>query len=459
MPKKNSSQTPTTKTAQPKDVDAVVLKEFGGTPGAIFVMISSHITVYYLWMCLHHNDAAVIYPSGFYEVVPFLQRSWHYISTYAAPSWHAAAIYFGFLIIQAIFACVMPGVVVTGLPVPSEGGRKLQYRANGVYSWYATLILVALLHYFDLFKLSTVYDNLGPIMTVAALFGNATTLIAHFTAWYYGKAIRMSGSFFYDLFMGSWLNPRFGLFDLKYWAETRVAWIMLFLLTASCAVKQYQLEGTIGAPMIFMLLAHGLYANACMKGEEMVVYTWDIFYEKWGWMLIFWNFCGVPFVYCLQSVYVFKHGLLAHSSPTYSAILFGTLILAYYVWDTAQSQRNRYRMQERGTYIPRKTFPQLPWGTLKYPPELMKTPHGTLLVDGWWKYARKIHYTCDIVMGLSWGLNCMFENFLPYFYVCFFTVMILHRYTRDDERCRRKYGKHWDEYCKRVPYIFIPFVF
>jgi delta24(24(1))-sterol reductase len=41
-----------------------------------------------------------------------------------------------------------------------------------------------------------------------------------------------------------------------------------------------------------MILAHFLYANACMKGEECVPTTWDIFYEKFGWMLIFWNISG-----------------------------------------------------------------------------------------------------------------------------------------------------------------------
>ena len=46
-----------------------------------------------------------------------------------------------------------------------------------------------------------------------------------------------------------------------------------------------------------MLIAHFIYANACQKGEECIPTSWDIFYEKWGWMLIYWNLAGVPFVY------------------------------------------------------------------------------------------------------------------------------------------------------------------
>ena len=117
------------------------------------------------------------------------------------------------------------------------------------------------------------------------------------------------------------------------------------------------------------------------------------------------------------------------------------------------------RMQQRGTYVPRKAFPQFPWGTLKNP-KYLKTANGNLLLtDGWWRYARKIHYAADIVMALSWGLICGFRNFLPYLYVIFFVLMITHRTRRDITRCKRKYGKDWDRYCKKVPWLFIPFVF
>jgi hypothetical protein len=45
--------------------------------------------------------------------------------------------------------------------------------------------------------------------------------------------------------------------------------------------------------MAFMVLATGLYINACAKGEECIPQTIDMFYEKDGFMLTFWNFAGV----------------------------------------------------------------------------------------------------------------------------------------------------------------------
>jgi delta24(24(1))-sterol reductase len=32
--------------------------------------------------------------------------------------------------------------------------------------------------------------------------------------------------------------------------------------------------------MAFMILATGLYINACAKGEECIPQTWDMFHEK-----------------------------------------------------------------------------------------------------------------------------------------------------------------------------------
>jgi 7-dehydrocholesterol reductase len=33
---------------------------------------------------------------------------------------------------------------------------------------------------------------------------------------------------------------------------------------------------------------------------------------------------------------------------------------------------------------------------------------------------------------------------------------LLDRSYRDDDRCRKKYGPYWDEYCSHVPYKVIP---
>jgi delta24(24(1))-sterol reductase len=103
----------------------------------------------------------------------------------------------------------------------------------------------------------------------------------------------MSNVWLYDVFMGASLNPRIGVIDLKMFAEVRVPWVLLFLIALSGTVKQYEEMGRVTGNMIVFLTGTGLYINACAKAEHMIPQTWDMFHEKFGFMLIFWNMAGV----------------------------------------------------------------------------------------------------------------------------------------------------------------------
>ena len=96
--------------------------------------------------------------------------------------------------------------------------------------------------------------------------------------------------------------------------------------------------------------------------------------------------------------------------------LFTALLCAYYVFDTANAQKNIYRQQLRGAYKKRPwyIFPQFSYMSCGPTPKHIKTKAGSpLLVDGWYKYARKVHYTADAIMAMMWGLSCGMSHFLP----------------------------------------------
>jgi len=183
-------------------------------------------------------------------------------------------------------------------------------------------------------------------------------------------------------------------------------------------------------------------------------------HEKWGFMLIFWNMAGVPLTYCNSTIYLASHHPSEYSLPTwFITTLYIVYIFAYWVFDSCNSQKNRFRQMEQGTMILRKSFPQVPWQTIKNPTFIKCKNGGTLLTSGWYGYARKIHYTADMVQLTSWGLICGFSSPLPYFLPLFFFCMILHRTQRDTLRCSQKYGDDWELYKKKVPYLFIPVSF
>ena len=157
----------------------------------------------------------------------------------------------------------------------------------------------------------------------------------------------------------------------------------------------------MSGPVSFMLMAHFLYANACAKGEELIITSWyvpdlgkwmeltgyrDMYYEKWGFMLIFWNLAGVPMSYCHCTLYLANHDPSTYKwNPLALGLLFVMYLFAYWVWDTCNSQKNLFRAQERGKPVNRKTFPQLPWKAVKNPVCIKTKTGDSILCDGWCK--------------------------------------------------------------------------
>jgi delta24(24(1))-sterol reductase len=109
----------------------------------------------------------------------------------------------------------------------------------------------------------------------------------------------------------------------------------------------------------------------------------DMASEKFGFMLIFWNMAGVPFTYGHATLFLANHPPSQYRWPiAYNIAVYALLLGSYYIWDTTNSQKNRFRAQMNGTLIIRHTFPQLPWQTV-HNPKILHTKAGPLLADGW----------------------------------------------------------------------------
>mmetsp|Transcript_10538 Transcript_10538/g.15842 ORF Transcript_10538/g.15842 Transcript_10538/m.15842 type:complete len:468 (+) Transcript_10538:101-1504(+) len=431
--------------------------EFGGPIGAGALMVWSHYILLYFWYCLEENNGQMLIPTSIESLQFHLQGFKSLFLTKGIPSQTMWILYFMFFFVQIFLASFMPGVKMEGLPTAPHG-KRLTYNCNGYSCYYLCLALVFISHVSGIMSITYLADNFGEALIASIIIADFTSLFWYiygllFADEYNGKSV-ITGNVIYDFFMGTILYPRIGEVDIKMIAECRWSWTTLLLLTLSFAVKQYETKGYISYQMGIMVVAHYLYSNATAKGEHCIPCTWDMFHENYGWMLNFWNICGVPFLYCYQSNYILHNqdSIDAQGYPVgcASAVLV-LLLVGYYIFDTANSQKAYTKIKLR-----RNTFPVLPWGALEEPIDFIVTPKGNLLVDGWYRFARKMQYTGDIMMALSWGLACGFGSSLPYFYALFFTCMIIHRQTRDEVRCKDKYGEYWDVYTKKVPNVFFP---
>ncbi|KAG4304385.1 hypothetical protein PORY_002095 [Pneumocystis oryctolagi] len=275
------------------EMDMFQYYEFGGPVGVTIIMLFSPCLMYYLWICSAFYNSQLVWRAAGESYWGFLCRLAGHVVEGAFPHVRAWIIYWVFLLVQGVLAVTLPGVYSKGLPLPHKNYERLTYFCNAAWSFYISMIGAIVLHISGIFNMYTLVTEFGPLLSVAILSGIFVSIVAYFYGIYTGNQHRMSGCFVYDLFMGVILNPRIGKYlDLKMFFEVRIPWFILFFISLAVGIKQYEVYGYISPQVCFVIFAHYLYANACAKGEELIVTTWDMAYEKWGFMLIFWNMAG-----------------------------------------------------------------------------------------------------------------------------------------------------------------------
>jgi Delta24(24(1))-sterol reductase len=249
--------------------------EFGGAWGVSALMVGFPILMWYMWIGATYYGGKVPLPEAGQSFGDFLKHLVNLVYVGAYPSAKAWTIYWTFFIVQGVFYLYLPGVYSHGKPLEHLGGKQLPYYCSGLYSWYLTIALAIGLHFTGLFKLYTIIEEFGPLMTVAIISGFAVSVVAYISALARGAQHRMTGNHVYDFFMGAELNPRLlGWLDFKMFFEVRLPWYILFLLSLATAFLQLDRYGYVSGEVGFLLMAHFLYANACSKAEELIVTTW-----------------------------------------------------------------------------------------------------------------------------------------------------------------------------------------
>jgi protein-S-isoprenylcysteine O-methyltransferase Ste14 len=255
-----------------------------------------------------------------------------------------------------------------------------------------------------------------------------------------------SGNALYDFFIGRELNPRLlrGAFDLKVFCELTPGLIGWLLLDLGFAHQQFLNTGRVSPAMALVCAFQGIYVLDALWFEPAILTTMDVTTDGFGFMLAFGDLVWVPFTYSLQARYILENDVALE--PWFVCLVVTIKIIGYVVFRGSNGEKNRFRQNPNDPSVKH----------LKYLP----TARGTrLLISGWWGMARHINYFGDWLMAWAWCLPCGFRDVVPYFYVVYFGVLLVHRDQRDQEACREKYGKDWDAYCAIVRWRFCPYVY
>lgn len=391
----------------------------------------------------------------------------------------------GWMFLQFVFQQFMPGVMAKGRKL--KNGNQLDYKLNAFRSWCATWVLVALGVYQGYLDPTILFKNFGSLMAWAQIYAYTVSLYLyiHFgLLWRRWKdspefesdwGVFKLSDFFHDYWMGTARNPRvfhfLGYpFDLKFFFEARpglILWVLINWSTVAamyygCDFRKKSVCAATGDwsrvphAAFIISLAHTYYIFDYCWNEVAILTTTDIIHEPFGFMLMWGDLGFLPWMYT-NSFLLY----LAYVSPAYKgniivdAVCVGLWILAMLLFRLTNIQKNNFRTYAAAHYNNPDGFKI--WGKqVTY----IRTKQGSLLLtSGFWGMCRHPNYAPDMIMAVAWWLNCTSHttySLVPFGYVIYFWSMDIHRFFRDESRCKQKYGDDWDRYTKEVPHCLIP---
>ncbi|XP_038824555.1 delta(14)-sterol reductase LBR isoform X1 [Salvelinus namaycush] len=408
--------------------------EFGGRLGVFCMTLLLPATVLGLMVVCSQEDASLMSSPP----LPALDSLWDLQVFGMVVLW---------LLFQALLYVLPVGKVVEGMPL--KNGERLKYRMNTLYAFVLTVAALgaAVHHKIDLSHIHSHFLQLAVSSLLCSVLLSVYLYVR--SRWATQDLLAPggnSGSVIYDFFMGSELNPRIKGFDLKYFCELRpglIGWLVINVAMALAEMQLHHLDYPSPA-MILVNCFHLLYVLDAFWHEEGVLSYMDITHDGFGFMLAFGDLMWVPFTFSLQAYYLVHHP--NHLSLPWIVGIVTLNVIGFSIFRKANSQKNAFRRN-----------PSDP--TLSHLKTIPTATGKSLLVSGLWGLVRHPNYLGDLIMALAWSLPCGFTHILPYFYVIYLSILLVHREARDEAQCRRKYGSAWDDYCREVRYRIIPRVY
>ncbi|KAH7440851.1 hypothetical protein KP509_03G014000 [Ceratopteris richardii] len=361
----------------------------------------------------------------------------------------------GYAVFEAALQLLLPGKEVFG-PISPMGNRPV-YKENGLAAYACTIIAYLLIWRLGVFNPAIVYDHLGEIFS-ALIFGSIVFCLLLYIKGHVAPSSSDSGSLgdpIIDFYWGMELYPRIGKsFDIKVFTNCRFGMMGWAVLAMTYCIKQYEVQGRVSDSLLVSSVLMLIYITKFFWWESGYWNTMDIAHDRAGFYICWGCLVWVPSVYTSPAMYLVNHPVNLGAQVAWS-IFFAGLVCIYINYD-CDRQRQIFRKTNGKCTI---------WGAKPskidavYVTETGETKSSLLLCSGWWGLSRHFHYVWEILAAFFWSVPALFSHFLPYFYVIFLTILLFDRSVRDDHRCRSKYGKYWVEYCKKVPYKILPWVY
>jgi protein-S-isoprenylcysteine O-methyltransferase Ste14 len=339
----------------------------------------------------------------------------------------------------AIFAlhAALPARTVEGY-VTGKDGKPLEYRLNGLVVFLLSVLLWAAACHTGLLRWDDFYLHRWELAAGACVLGLLFTAAVVFAA-------PPVPNFFRGVFLGRVEQPRWlgDRVDLKMFLYLLGATV-LELNLLSFGAHHHLTHPSNPSPGVFLYLAlFSFFLVEYLFFERVHLYTWDFVAEGVGFKLGWGCFVFYPFFYGI--------GLWTTAelpAPAWPPWLLVPIALLFFLgWSFA-----------RGANMQKYWFKRAPTArAFGVAPEALG---GKVLVSGFWGLSRHINYLGEVLMATALTLALGHPEVIwPWLYPLYYVLMLSARQRDDDKRCAAKYGALWEEYCRRVPWRIVPFVY
>lgn len=393
-------------------------------------------------------------PILFIIIVPIclfiLLKKYTVISTKIWPNFFSFLVLFSFLLWGFLSLKLFPKNF-TG--PKNVDGFEPKYRDNGFIFWLTSVIVILIICIkFKEFP-KKFSENFIPIIMTFNIFGLLFVLYLFFKDRnnYFDKENDEKYSSLFLFYRGLKFHSTLFDVDVKQFTNCRfgmISWQIIIIIFAFFSYYQFGFNSAIWVTV----LLQSIYIAKFFFWETGYFNTLDITLDRTGYYICWGCLVFVPAFYTFTTYYLINHPPSISNFVAIFILLLGILFI-YLNYDVDR-QKEEFKKDDK-TII---------WGK---PAEYIiakyrkdgEEKESKLLTSGWWGVSRHINYTFEIGLSTCWSAVGYQLGLLPFAYLVYIIMLLVHRIYRDEKKCKDKYGKYWDEYCERVKYRLVPKVY
>ena len=336
---------------------------------------------------------------------------------------------------------IIPAKTTKGYVKNEITGETMNYRINGKYVLWTSILIWFLLGYLDIVPYVWLYETRWLGLTGAIVIGLVYSLYIVLKYPSTGK------SFLADLWYGRAKDPQLndGFIDSKLWLYL-IGAVMLQLNVLSFAAYHIINVESINYGFLLGCAMLTWFCFDYLIFEKIHLWTYDFIAERVGFKLGFGCLAFYPYFYSVSLWFTAHRPNPGH--PLWLTILFGALFLCGWVLTRGANMQKYFFKTSPGRRF------------LWIQPEVISDGKRSLLANGYWGASRHINYLGEIIQAIAVALAPGYLGiWMVWLYPAYYIGLMLTRQADDDKVCRAKYGELWDQYTEKVKYKIIPFIY